>query len=186
MFTINNGIVIPNPETLGIWPFSEIYNRDHTSHKDRANLDWKFIEYYCSPKDSNPFSGYPKGVIRRDKIVENIRKTVPEYSVESDNLIIEAIDQYMEFWHKASPSLSYYESNLFAMSKLEDFFNNLDMTATNIKTGAPIYKPKEITSAIADAKTILTNLKAIKEQVYQEVYDSTKSKGNRQVNHFER
>lgn len=185
MFNIVNGNVIPNPETLAIWPFSQINDRDPTPHKERASQDWKFIEFYCSPKKTNPFGGYPSGIVRRDKIVANIRKIEPDYNIETDELILAAIDQYMEFWNSASPSLAYYNSNLKALKQMENFFNNLDMEKINIKTGMPMYKPKEITSAIADAKTTLTALNSIKDQVDQELYDTTKTKSNRTINHFE-
>lgn len=184
MFTHENGIVRANPETLAIWPYSLIYSRDKTSHKDESTQAWKFIEFYCSPKSTNPFFGYPKGEIRKDKLVENIQHTHPEFEV--DELITNGVIQYEEFWLNASPTLSYYNSNLYAAKQLEIFFNNLDMTLVNVRTGAPIYKPKEITTALSDAKSVLANLKSMKDQVDQEIYDTNKSKANRQINPFER
>lgn len=186
MFTISNGIVTPNPETLAIWPFSQINMRDQTSHKDRASQDWKFIEFYCSPKKTNPFVGYPVGIIRRDKIVENIRKVIPEYSVENDNLILEAIDQYFEFWNNASPSLSYYLANVSAIEKVKQSLLDLDMDEVNPKTMAKIHTFKSVTDGIKNCDEVITKLNAVKERVEQELYDVSKSKGNRQVNHFER
>lgn len=184
MFTIENGTVRANPETLCIHPYSLIWSRDDSSHKERANSEFKFIEFYCSPKKTNPFFGYTKGELRSQKLSENIRKTYPEFHI--DTLILEGVEQYEEFWINASPSLAYYESNLIAAKQLEVFFNNLDLSKTNAKTGAPIYKPKEITSALADAKTVLVSLNSMREQVYQEIYDASKSKANRPVNPFER
>lgn len=185
MFTIENGIVRPNEETLAIYPFSEMWRRDSSTHKERVNAEFKFIEFYCSPKKTNPFFGYPRGKIRKDKITENIKETIPDFNPE-DNLIFTAIKQYDEFWENASPKLSYYKSNIKAAKNLEEFFNELDMTKTNPRTGLPIYKPKEITSALGDAQVVLKNLASIEEQVYQEIYDSAKSKANRKVNPFER
>lgn len=186
MFTITNGIVIPNPETLAIWPFSQIYNRDQTSHKDRANLDWKFIEFYCSPKRTNVFGGYPSGIIRRDKIVENLRKTDPLYEVENDTLILEAIDQYMEFWNNASPSLSYYLANVSAVEKVKQSLLDLDMDERNPRTGAKVHTFKSVTDGIKNCDDVLTKLNSTRDRVEQELYDITKSKGNRSINHFER
>jgi hypothetical protein len=185
MFTIENGVVRANPETLAIYPYSEIWKRDTSAHKERANSDFKFIEFFCSPKRGNPFFGYPRGRIRADKIIANIRETYTQFDA-NDPLLFKAVELYDEFWNNASPELSYYQSTLVAAKKVEEFFRDFDMGATNARTGAPIYKPKEITSALVDTQNVLKSLAAIKEQVYQEIYDSAKSKGNRQVNTFER
>ena len=40
-----------------------------------------------------------------------------------------------------------------AAEKMQQFFLNFDMNRVNIKTGMPIYKPKDITSAVADAES---------------------------------
>jgi len=183
MFYWDNGIVKPNPETLGVYPFSVMWNRDTSHGKDIAHLEFKFVECFCSPRKTNEFFGYDRNTNRGEKILENIRKTHPDFT--PDDLIREGVEQYDEFWHNASPQLSYYESTLIAAKQIESFFRRLDMTEVNVRTGAPIYKPKEITAALADTKTVLASLSAIREQVYQEIYDSTKSKGNREINYFE-
>lgn len=184
MFTINNGAIIPNPETLTIYPYSVIHSRDTTSHKEESQQAWRYIEYFCSPKKTNPFYGYSRTSNRSEKIIENIKETFPQF--ELDDLIIKGVAQYDEFWNNASPKKSFYESALIAAKKLEGFYLTFDLEATNLRTGAPIYKPKEITTALIDTQGVLKNLDALAAQVNEEIYDAAKSKANRTVNHFER
>lgn len=185
MFNIVNGNVIPHPETLAIWPFSQINDRDPTPHKERASQDWKFIEFYCSPKKTNPFGGYPSGIVRRDKIVENIRKIEPDYNIDTDELVLAAIDQYMEFWKNASPSLAYYLANISAVEKVKQSLLDLDMDERNPKTGAKVHTFKSVTDGIKNCDDVLIKLNSTKERVEQELYDITKTKSNRQINYFE-
>lgn len=183
MFVFNNGIVKPEAETLGTFPFSVMWERDDSPNKDQAHLEFKFIYFFCSPKKSNPFYGYDRIKNRGDKILENIVKQYPNFRLGT--LIRDGIEQYDEFWNNASPKLSYYNSAKAAVKKLEDFLNTFDMTATNLRTGAPIYKPKDITSALTDTGNVVKSLATLEETVYQEIYESSKSKGNREINYFE-
>lgn len=183
LFIEEHGAVMPTEEAKNTFPFSVIWNNDTSTHKDRAIKSFTFIQFMCSPKRSNPFFGYTNPQIRSQKIRENIRKEIPDWEV--DELIAQGVEQWMEFYNNASPKLSYYKSALNAASKLEDFFNTFDMEAKNLRTGAPIYKPKEITSALVDSASVMANLAKLESEVNEEVFSSARNKSARTISRYE-
>ena len=42
---------------------------------------------------------------------------------------------------------------------MRGFFDEVDLNEKNLKSGNPLYKPKDITSAIVDTEKVLANLK---------------------------
>lgn len=185
LFNVVDGKVVPTDECLRTQPFSDIWLRDTTERKDKASREFDYIEFMVSPLDTNPFYGYPiEDGTRAAKIKENKFKDHPEW--EPDVLVINGIEQYHEFKKNASPSLAYYEANLIAAHKVKNFFLTFDINERNEKTNAPIYTVKAITDGIKNADDVLTKLDAMKKKVEQEIFETTKTKGNKKINPFER
>ena len=180
LFTIENQRVIPNPETLLISPFKEIWERDKDKKKSRAIEELTFIEFMTSEKKSNPYSGY-KREDRREKIIQQVIKNV---NWEEDDLIIEAMEKLEEFQTEASVTYSYYMAAKKAAEEMKDFFLTFDMSEKNMKTGNPLYKPKEITSSIRDTKGVLEDLNALKDKVDAEIFEASKTRGKKTISRF--
>lgn len=180
LFIVEGGRAKPNTETLLIHPFNKIWDRDEHPDKLEAIKDFTFIEFMVSKKKSNPYAGYSEDV-RFEKLVEQIYDD-PDW--EPDLLIEEGMAYLVEFQTNASPIYSFYMSALLASEKLKDFLNNFDI---NEKTerGMPIYKPSDITRAIVDTEKVLTNLQSLKNKVEQELFETTKTRGAKIINHFE-
>ena len=180
LFTVTNGIAHPNVETLLIEPFKTIWERDTSEDKSVAIKEFTYIELMSSKKKSNPYAGY-SDEDRHLKLVENIFHN--EWTM--DHTVELALAKIVEFQEEASPTYSYYISALEAMNKMKQFFRDFDLNARNPK-GFLLYKPKDITSAIADTDKVLHNLNTLKEKVEQEIFEMTKTKGGKDINHFER
>jgi len=58
------------------------------------------------------------------------------------------------------------------------------MNERNEKTNTPIYKPKDITSAITDAEKTLTTLNALKSKVDEEVFTTSKVRKDKIISPF--
>jgi len=58
------------------------------------------------------------------------------------------------------------------------------MNDVNLRTGAPIFKPKDITSALNDTSRVLENLNTLREKVDNEVFEEVKKKGQKIVSPF--
>lgn len=182
LFTTDNEIIIPNENTLLIHPFSEIWKRDTTPQKDIACREFIYIEFLCSYKKSNPFTGYADDV-KESKVRSNVFHDMPKWT--PDNLVNEGIAIYCSLRDEASPSLRFYLSNLEGAKKLQDYYMTMDMTATT-RAGILVNKPADVARGLSEATKVLTTLEALKVKVEQELYESNKLRANRVVNHFER
>lgn len=186
IFVIQNGVVIPTPEALMIYPFSEIWERN--ADKSVAMLKLSYIEFMCSRKRSNPFIDYHEDE-REEKILISLFPNGNDEDreiVTEDDMVGIGMAKYLAMQSDASPSLKFYEASLAAAEQMVDFFTTFDLTETNIKTGHPLYKPADITRALKDVDVVLKTLNALKSKVIQELYDDSKAKGGREINHFEK
>jgi hypothetical protein len=181
LFTVESKVVSPNTESLLIPPFKEIWERDTTKDKRYAIEDFSYIEFMASIQKSNPYSGYPEHQ-RPEKIIKDII-TRAEWDQE-DPLLIAGIAKLKEFQVEASVTYNYYMSAKVAAEKMQQFFINFSMNQVNERTGAPIFKPRDITSALNDTSRVLENLNTLREKVDNEVFEEVKKKGQKIVSPF--
>lgn len=180
LFVIENNVAKPNTETLLISPYKEIWERDKSKDKATAIKEFTYVEFMISKKKSNPYAGYDDK--RRS---QELKELLFDSEWEPDYLIVEALNKLATFQTEASSAYSFLISAEVAASKIKDFYNTFDLNERNPKTGNPLYKPKEITSAINDAEANIRNLHSLKEKVEQELFDATKTRSNREINPFE-
>jgi hypothetical protein len=180
LFSVENRVVMPTAEALLISPYKDIWNRDKSKDKQYAIEDFSYIEFMSSMKKSNPYSGYDED-LKHEKIKEDI---ITRKNWKPDALISKAIDKIKEFQEKASVTYSYYMSNKRGAEQMKSFFNTLNISEVNSKTGNPLYKPKDITSALNDANRTLETLDSMKEKVEQELFETTKNKGQKEISPF--
>ncbi len=180
LFKVEGKAVFPTEEVLLIPPFSEIWNRDKSKDKRTAMQEFAFIEFVGSMKKTNPYKGYDSS-LRARKVAEDI---VTVKGWEPDEKVIEGVKRIDEFQKNASATYSFFKSVKKAAENLKSFFNSVDLTMTNLKTGNPMYKPADITRAISDAEKILNSLKSLETKVEEELYEETKTKGNKEISPF--
>lgn len=180
LFKIENNRVQPHPETLLIHPFSEIWERDISEGKVNAREDLTYVEFMTSQKKSNPYSGYDDS-IKEDKIKKDI---ITRKDWVADSLIFAAMDKIQVFQTENSITYTYYVAARTAAEKIKSFFLQFDINERNERTGNPVYKPRDITSAVNDTSNSLTNLANLREKVDQELFESTKIMGQKEVSVF--
>lgn len=183
LFTIESKVVTPTTQVLLISPFKEIWERDTTKDKRYAIEDFSYIEFMASIQKSNPYSGYPEHQ-RPEKIIKDIITRAEEEWDQEDPLLIKGIAKLKEFQAEASVTYNYYMSAKVAAEKIQQFFINFSMNQLNERTGAPIFKPKEITSALNDTSKVLENLNTLREKVDNEVFEEIKKRGQKIVSVF--
>ena len=180
LFTVTEKTVYPNTETLLVSPFKEIWNRDKSKKKYHALEEFAYIEFMSSMKKSNPYRQYAE-----NKKEEKVRLAViTKKGWEPDEMIKRAIHKVVQFQKEASTTYSYYMAAKKAAEKMQDFFNEVDITAVNEKTLNPIYKPRDITSALNDTEKVLSNLKTLEKKVEEELYEETKNRSNKEISFF--
>jgi len=180
LFEINEKTVFPNAETLLIYPFKEIWERDKSKRKDKALEDFAYIEFVTSMRKSNPFRQYPEE--KKEEIVK--KEIITQKDWKPDELIKAGIEKVLEFQKKASTSFSYYMANKIAIEKTIDFLKDgLDYKLTN-KSGTPIYKYTDISRGAKDAYAVLQSLNSLAKKVEEELYEETKNKSDKEVSPF--
>ena len=118
LFKVIDKRVFPNPETLLISPFKEIWLRDKSKGKESAIEDFSYIEFVSSMRRSNPFRGYPES--SKSSVVREAVITRSDWEV--DKLIVSAIEKIKEFQVESSPSYSLLISSKKAIEELKQVF----------------------------------------------------------------
>lgn len=180
LFKVENKAVFPNDETLLISPYKEIWERDKSKEKRMAMKEFAYIEFMCSMRKTNPYKGYEES-LRTIKIKEDV---IQDKKWKPDSLVTKGVSKLKEFQTGASNTYSFFMSVKKAVSNLKDFFDNVDLGERNMKTGNPIYKPAEITRALADADKLLNNFSNLERKVEEELFEESKTKGGKEISPF--
>lgn len=179
LFEITDNIVSPKPEVLLIYPFNEIWDRDESPHKVEAKKEFAYIEFMTSMLKSNPYRDYEE--VKKEIVIRKEVVRIDDW--RPDDLVRNGI-RYLEEKQEELISYRYWLSNKIALEKLIEFFNEFDINERNPKTLNPIYKPKDITSATTDAEKNLSMINNLKKKVDEDVYESLKTKGSKEVSPF--
>lgn len=180
LFKIEGSLVSPFEETLLIPPFKDIWDRDKSKGKEEALKEMAYIEMMTSLLATNPYKGYTEEV-RKIVLIKDLFKN---NGWEPDELVLQGIDKIKEFQTEASQTYAFYASAVKAKDTLQNFFNTVDLGKMNYKTGVPIYKPKELTSALLDVDKITANLDGLKKKVEEELFEAVKVKGQKEISPF--
>lgn len=173
--------VYPTSEVLMISPFKEIWKRDQSENKEQAIAEFAYIEFMTSMMKTNPYRQY-----HESKKKNIIRKAVLSQfkDWEEDELVTEAINLILDFQREASTTYQYYIAAKSAAEGMQDFFMNVDLTEKNKRSGNPVYKPRDLTSALNDTAKVLENLKALEKKVEEELYDDVKIRSDKIISYF--
>jgi hypothetical protein len=180
LFEITGNIAYPNPETLRISPFKEIWERDKSKGKEIALLEFSYIEFMVSVKKSNPFKGY--GDDRREAAI--MEHVIKDKKWKPDALIVEGMQLIKKIQEEASPTLQLFTSAKNSLNKLRQFLDTVDLTEVNPKTLNPIYKPKDLTSALIDLEKVMTNFNSLGQKVEEELFEETRRKAGKEISPF--
>lgn len=181
LFDIDNGVLIPTTHALMIEPFKSIWNNDTDNDKINALNAFKYIELMTSLAKSNPYSGYDIDE-KKYKVAEQIYGN-KDYEV--DDLIKDGIRVIENFNNEASESMSFYLALKKSVEELKSFLNNVDLNERT-NAGSSVYKPADITNAGKQSVELLSNLTALKKKAQSELYETSKTRNNRDVGLFER
>lgn len=179
LFKFTGKVVHPNEETLLIHPYKEIWDRDKNEGKEQAIKEFSYMEFMTSLLASNPYIGYDES--RRHR--QLCKDVMMDSDYVPDELVQKGMEKIRQFQQEASPSLAFYEAALKGINKLRTFFNTFNINERNDKD-VPIYKPKEITSALLDVDKAIASLYALRKKVEEEVFEAVKTKGDKVISPF--
>lgn len=180
LFKVEDKIVKPTDEILQVSPFKEIWERDSSPNKEVALQEFTYIEFMTSALKTNPYRGYSE-----DKKAEIITKDIIKVENWSpDILVLKGMEKVRQFQTEGSESYSLYLSAVVAKNKLQDFFNTFNINKVNMKTGTPIYKPRDITSALQDLDKTIVSLQSLEKKVEEDLFESAKIRGQKEISPF--
>lgn len=176
LFQIQGKSVLPDASILVIPVFSKIWDR----HEDKSVglKELAYCEFMASPHRSNPFSGYPEAS-RSDIIIDALEMG----DWKPDEAIHEAIRFIKNVQSDGSMTYSYYLAAKNSAEGMKEFFINVDLSERNDK-GMPVYKPKDITSALIDTEKVLQNLDSMQKKVEEECFDIIRTRSGKSISPF--
>lgn len=180
LFKVEDRIVKPVDEVLQISPFKEIWSRDNSKDKEIALQEFTYIEFMTSALKTNPYRGYSED--RKSEVI--IKDIIKVENWQPDILVLKGMEKVREFQREGSESYSLYLSAVVAKNKLQDFFNTFNINKVNTKTGAPIYKPRDITVALQDLDKTIMSLQNLEKKVEEDLFESVKIKGQKEISIF--
>jgi hypothetical protein len=181
LFEITENVAYPNAETLLVQPFKEIWERDASKNKTYALEEFAYMEFMTSMKKSNPYRQYDE--LRKERVVREA--VITQENWNPDGFIEDGMNAIRKFQTDASTTYSYYLAAKMAAEGMKDFFMTPGLLLqTNPKSLNPIYKPRDITSALNDTEKVLSNLKALEKKVEEELYEETKNRADKQISPF--
>ena len=93
---------------------------------------------------------------------------------------------YASWQSKASPTVRYYDANLEALQKTINYLNTgLDYEERN-RSGMPVHKFTDVVRGMKEADQVLKSLTSLRTKVEEELYEASKTKGGKEINHYER
>ena len=180
LFKVEDKVVKPTDEVLQVSPFKEIWERDVSPNKEVALQEFTYIEFMTSALKTNPYRGYSED--RKAAVI--IKDVIHVENWQPDVLVYKGMEKVKEFQKDGSESYSLYLSAIVAKNKLQDFFNTFNMNKVNMKTGAPIYKPKDITAALQDLDKTIISLQSLEKKVEEDLFEAARIKGQKEVSVF--
>lgn len=180
LFILENNIAKPNPETLLISPFRDIWERDNSPDKSQAIKEFSFIELMSSKRKTNPYAQYSDE--QRFYKLKEILKFPNDW--KPDALIEQCLAKIEEFQTEGSFNYMMYKQSMDTLIKTREFLLNIDLDERT-KSGMPVYKPSEVYASLEKVEKLMISMNGLREKVDQDFFDTTRTRGNKSINPLE-
>ena len=163
-------------ELLLLKPFKELYKADKTKDKSKF-YDFLTLVYYTY----DPRSDYNYITNEEERLQEVFESNgIEQYKFSQKEL--DCIELYKQLTTTISTEL--LRSTKIAISKVQEFLENLDMYATDDK-GKPLYGINTVTSAIKQIPALVKEITEAERMVIKEIEESGRARGGNNKKLFE-
>lgn len=166
------------PEALTIKSIKNLWNRDRSKSKDRALQELGYIYFMCDPRSTYSYLTDLEERAKKIKLEEGMPK-----AWKPDKIVEDAMKSYADSVKTTSSLL--LEDSKIAIDNLRKYLRDIDLTATDDRTGKPLYPVNTLTSAIKQVPELAENLMKAEKTVSQEIVENTKMRGQREKNILE-
>jgi hypothetical protein len=176
LFELINQQPIITAEALLIPVFKKIWDMDKSKDKGQAIKELSYI--YLTTDYKSIYASFPQDV-KIDTVTKDLFKTDYKPSKE----VLEGIEKYKEL--QDTFNMRFLKSARNAAEKTMGYFDSIDYEDRDIK-GNPIYKVKEVTSALKDCGGIIETLDKLIDKVSKEQkLAESRSRGGGEGSFFE-
>ena len=166
LLTIADGRLSVSPMALTIKEFNDIWETDKTKTKDNAVKELSFVYFMCWYK--SPYKAYDE-----NRRVERIKNDVIRDSKwEIPQRVVDAMKKFEELMVSDSPSMSLLKSAQKAISKVQDYFDTVD-----IRNDAKGTKMATLIKTMGSIDAIMKGLASLENKVEQELQSVGRVRG---------
>ena len=176
LFEIDNHVVTFSPEALTIAPFKALWTRDKSKNKKRAIEELSFVFFMCD--FNSVYSTFGDG--EKVKLITEDVITIKDWT--PDSKVQEAIDKFKEL--QTTPSMKLLSSAQKALTKLEEYFEEVDLLEEDEK-GKLKHDVTKLTRAIESAGKLNDSIKKLQDAVKKEQADGGALRGGGEIGGFE-
>lgn len=160
--------IIIEPEVLLLKPFKQIWNRDRSQSKEKANMELAFIYFFCDPRSDYQ---YLTDEEEREKAIKE-GEGFP-FTWKPDKLIKDAMIFYNSFKPTSALLL---EDTRVAVDKLRKLLREIDLNQVDDK-GKPVYTLNTITATIKQVPSLVRDLDEAERALSKEFSTSNRMRG---------
>lgn len=162
LFELKDNKLIYSPEALALAPFKTIFDRDESKDKAKAIAELAALYYLVD------FKSDFQNILDEQLRLKEVVSVLPELGKDwkPDAKWVDAVEFYKS--RQETPVLKLIQSAKIGASKLEKFFNMVDLAAVD-KSGKPKYNPKQLAETIKMMPDLTASLSKLEEQVKKEI-----------------
>lgn len=168
LFELENNYPTITTECLLIPEFKKIWDRDKSKTKDKAKNELAYIYFILDTK--SPYLAYSEEEMEI-QICKDLFKTA---SFKPDQDLINAMAKFEEL--SETPSTGLLKDARSAVTEIRKFLRDVDLAERN-RMGMPIYKPKDVTTALTDLDKVVDNLQKLEERISKEDFGGGQNRG---------
>jgi len=178
LFELKDYRLVFSPQALAVGAFKDLWDRDKSKDKKRANAELSFIYFYCDFKSD--FGNILDDEERMQQIIINLSDLKDGWKI--DKTVQTAIDFYKERQETVSTKL--LDDARYAVKELSSFLRKVDLELLDDK-GKPIYDAKKIADTISNLSKVVDSLAALEDRVKKEQDAGASMRGGRTKGMFE-
>lgn len=170
LLNIENYQIKVADEALLVKPIRDLFNADKSKTKEKFYTECSIIFFMADPRSSY---GYIVDNDERFEAVKTQEGLPKNYKITPE--LQEAIDIYKKLTTTISSQL--LEDTYIAIDKVRKFLRNIDLYATDEKSGRPLYTISSVTSAIKAIPQLTKDIQEAEKQVNSDVLEVGRKRG---------
>lgn len=173
LLNIENYQIKVSDEALLVKPIRDLFNADKSKNKEKFYTECSIIFFMADPRSSY---GYIVDDKERFEAIKTQEGLHGNYKISKELQL--AIDTYKKLSTTISSQL--LEDTYVAIDKLRKFLRNIDLYATDEKSGRPLYTISSVTSAIKAIPQLTKDIQEAEKQVNSDVLEISRKRGGNQ------